>query len=248
MFEKTKEAERIFIDTKKTIGKASRKPIPKGKKNYNILAIFITILVAVYGSYAIHSSAIHKAIVFLSLIPWASFLLWTRYKNIESSYQEMMKNNGIMEYPFYKREELLHQCVFNQKLMASHWTAACAEKTAEQLQLFEKPKRPYNISQNLIFIFALGTLTGVSTEAIKISKLFESGQFWVIALLFLMTFYIIWMVLDGIHTPAHQRALVRRALLISSLTLQKNENLKKTHCSLRRSLTSRPSTKNRNPL
>lgn len=138
---------------------------------------------------------------------------------IRHLFRHVYRSENINKQPRFKRDELFQYVLFREKLNAAGWTAQRAAKVAEYYSLMESAPKPYSLSQNVFFIFVVGLMVGLTTEAIKISTWLTTGHTGVFLMLCVGALYIVWIFLDGVHVPAQHRAYVRRDLQRAAMEL-----------------------------
>jgi len=215
-------AEKLYIETRRGINRKTRKSISILSINHTSITLLFTVVLVGYSFYVAYANITQKLFLTCLLPIWAASLYWSRCKSLENAHSEEFKKYEIKSYPIYQREEALHHSLFFENLDNSKLEESDIKIIVDYLTIIEKPKKPYSISQNIIFIFAIATLSGVSAEAIKITSLFQNGKIWVIFYLFFMAFFFLWMALDGIYMSTYQRTILKRALQLFSINSIKN--------------------------
>lgn len=185
-----------------------------------IAMAFLTLLLIIISTYAAFNPVPWSVITYILLIPWAIGLYWSRQYAMRHLFRSIYRSEKINKQPRFKRDELFKYVLFRDKLDATGWTAQRAAKVAEYYSLMESIPKPYSLSQNFLFIFIVGLMVGLTTEAIKISAWFSTGYAAISLVLCVGALYIAWVFLDGVHVPAQQRAYVRRDLQRAAMELR----------------------------
>ncbi|BCY02820.1 hypothetical protein PszF2a_26090 [Stutzerimonas stutzeri] len=185
-----------------------------------IIMAFFTLSLMAMSAYSVFNPLPWSAITYMLLIPWGIGLYWSRQYAIRHLFRPVYRSEKINKQPRFKRDELFQYVLFRDKLNEAGWTAQRAAKIAEYYSLMESAPKPYSLSQNFFFIFLVGLMVALTTEAIKISTWFSTGYAGVSLILCVGALYIAWVFLDGIHVPAQHRAYVRRDLQRAAMELR----------------------------
>lgn len=179
----------------------------------------VTLALFGLGLYAAFNPGWPVATTYLALPPWAFGLYWSRQYALRRVYRPYFRAHGLRRQPRWQRDELLYYVLFREALGAAGWTAERASRVEAYAALLEPPPKPYLFSQNAVFLLVLGVMTGVSTQAITLSTLFNQGGLLPVLALGMASLFIAWTFMDGLHSPRHWRAYVRRELRRASMEL-----------------------------
>jgi len=185
-----------------------------------VIMALITLALIIMSVYSAFNPIPWSAITYALLIPWGIGLYWSRQYATRHLFRAVYRSEKINKQSRFKRDELFQYVLFRDKLNAAGWTAQRAAKVAEYYSLMESAPKLYSISQNIFFVFIVGLMAGLATEAIKISTWFSTGYAGVVLVLCVGVLYIAWVFLDGVHVPAQHRAYVRRDLQRAAMELR----------------------------
>lgn len=153
------------------------------------------------------------------LMPYTSFatLLWvfamykTRIATLRQAFPREFAEHAIDRQSPLNKEHILGYALFLKAMRAEGYTVAKLNALSNYAELIGRPAKP-GLMQNLGFASFLGVMIALSTEAIKSMPWFTPATSWVVLMLGAMGLFLYWLVLDGIHSVAHERAWIKRYL------------------------------------
>lgn len=147
---------------------------------------------------------------YIALLPWGLALFLTRLKGLHTVYPQEFDEHAIATQSILNRENILCYAFFLNILRAEEYTAEKAREMSDYSELVGKPTKPA-LSQNIGFASLVALMITLSAEIIKGAGFITSMGLAVVMLGFAALF-IYWVVLDGIHSVAYEKALIKRYL------------------------------------
>ena len=144
------------------------------------------------------------------MLPWGLALFLTRLKGLHTVYPQEFDEHAISNQSILNRENILCYAFFLNILRAEEYTAEKAREMSDYSELVGKPTKPA-LSQNIGFASLVALMITLSAEIIKGAGFITSMGLAVVMLGFAALF-IYWVVLDGIHSVAYEKALIKRYL------------------------------------
>jgi len=181
------------------------------------LAAFSTVPLCLFAGWGVKDPAM-VPYVYIGLLPWALALYLTRMKALRTVYPRQFAEHAIDRQSSFGKENLLCYAFFLDALREEGYTAAQARELSAYAELACKPARPM-LAQNLGFASIIAFMVALSTEAIKLTPTFTLGKGWMIVMMGIAVAFVYWLVLDGIHSVAQERAWIKRYLDMAAYDL-----------------------------
>lgn len=182
------------------------------------MAVALTVPLGVFASLGIKNQTLIPY-AYMALAPWGLALYFTRLHALRVVYPQQFAEHAIDRQPLLGRENILCYAFFLKAMRDEGYTAKKIRELSAYAELTGKPVRPA-LSQNLGFASLIALMVAISTEVIKTTALFSFAKGSVILLLGVAVLFIYWLVLDGIHSSAYERVLVKRYLDMAAYDME----------------------------
>ncbi len=156
---------------------------------------------------------------YMLLLPWAMALYLTRMAALRTVYPAEFAEHAIDRQSALGKENILCYAFFLEAVRAAGYTAERLRGLSSYADLACKPARP-GLAANLGFASMIGLIIALSAEAMKASALFALGKGWVVVMLAMAAGFLYWLILDGIHSIAYERAWIKRYLEMAACDLE----------------------------
>ena len=170
-------------------------------------AVLSTLVLFVFAGWSIQSPAL-VPYTYLALLPWAIALYVTRIKALRMVFPQQFAEHAIDRQSSLGKENILCYAFFLDAVRDEGYTTAKLRELSSFADLTCKPVRPA-LTQNLGFASLIALMIAISTEVIKVTPMFPDKG-WVFVMLGITGAFLYWLVLDGIHSVAYERAWVKR--------------------------------------
>lgn len=177
-----------------------------------------TIFICLFAAWGIRNPALIPY-AYAALLPWAATLYWTRIKALRTVYPREFAEHAIDRQSSLGKENILCYAFFLDAVRDEGYTAAKLRELSAYSDLTCKPPRP-GLAQNLGFASFIAFMITLSAEVIKATPLFTLGKGWIFLMLGIAGGFLYWLVLDGIHSVAYERAWVKRYLDMAARDLE----------------------------
>lgn len=182
------------------------------------IAVVSTIFICLFTGLGIRNPGLIPY-AYIALFPWAAALYWTRMKALRIVYPTEFAAHAIDRQSSLGKENILCYAFFLDAVRDEGYTAAKLRELSEYADLTCKPPRP-GLAQNLGFASFIAFMITLSTEVIKDTPLFTLHKGWIFLMLGFVLGFFYWLVLDGIHSLAYERAWVKRYLDMAARDLE----------------------------
>jgi hypothetical protein len=169
-----------------------------------------TLLLVVIAGWGIKNPAL-VPYAYLAMGPWAIALYITRMKALRMVYPREFAEHAIDRQSSLGKENILCYAFFLDAVRGNGYTAAKLRELSRYADLTGKPARP-GLAKNLGFASFIAFMVALSTEVIKSTPLFTPDKSWIFLMVGIAGGFLYWLVLDGIHSVAYERAWVKRYL------------------------------------
>lgn len=176
-----------------------------------------TLVLCVLAGWGIKNPAIIPY-TYIALVPWTIALYVTRIKALRTVYPQQFADHAIDRQSSMGKENILCYAFFLENARAEGYTATKLRELSAYADLATKPARPA-LAQNLGFASLIAFLVTISAEVIKSTPLFSLGKGAVVLVLVLAGTFIYWLVLDGMHSAAYEKAWIKRYLDMAACDL-----------------------------
>ncbi|OUM04846.1 hypothetical protein BW686_24525 [Pseudomonas syringae] len=177
-----------------------------------------TLLLCLFAGWGIKDQTLIPY-AYAAMLPWAVILYVTRIKALRTVYPREFADHAIDRQSSLGKENILCYAFFLNAVRSEGYTPSTLRKLSAYSDLTCKPARP-GLAQNLGFASFIAFMIALSTEVIKATPLFTNGKGWVLLLMGIGGVFLYWLILDGIHSVAYERAWVKRYLDMAASDLE----------------------------